>query len=168
MSYTSQSIYGMNARAVAGFNGTKKIMKKLRQMKPQKLDHLIHSLHLSEFTKINCLECANCCKTISPSVFDSDVRRMAAACKMKTSDFIDRYLRPDQDNDYIFNTTPCPFLGEDNMCIIYEARPRACREYPHTDRKRMHQILEISAMNTKVCPAVFNIAERLKRMPTNE
>ncbi len=31
--------------------------------------------------------------------------------------------------------SPCPFLGDDNYCSVYEARPKACREYPHTDRK---------------------------------
>lgn len=139
-------------------------MKRLNQLKPQKLDKLIHGFHISEFNEIDCLECANCCKTISPSVYDSDVRRMAAALKIKTPTFIDRYLIPDKDYDFVFNSTPCPFLDADKRCIIYEARPRACREYPHTNRKRMYQILDLTARNTKVCPAVFNIIEKLKRI----
>lgn len=24
----------------------------------------------------------------------------------------------------------CPFLGEDNLCTVYEARPEGCRTYP--------------------------------------
>jgi Fe-S-cluster containining protein len=26
---------------------------------------------------------------------------------------------------------------DDNKCSIYEVRPKACREYPHTDRKNL-------------------------------
>lgn len=163
MSYTNESMDGMQSRAIAAYKSTKKLMKQLGKLKPQKLDKLMLDLHVDEFRKIDCLECANCCKTISPSIFDSDVRRMAVALKIKVPDFIDKYLIPDKDNDFVFNETPCPFLEEDNRCVIYESRPRACREYPHTDRKRMYQILDLTARNTKVCPAVFNIVEKLKR-----
>ena len=163
MSYTKNSIRKMSALAVADFKGTKKLMKGLRQSKPQKLDKLFHELHVGEFHKIDCLDCANCCKTISPSVHDSDVRRMAAFLKMKESEFIEKYLDADTDDDFVFNTTPCPFLEDDNRCTIYPSRPKACREYPHTNRKRMYQILDLTAKNTKVCPAVFNIIEKLKR-----
>ncbi len=163
MSYTQKSIEGVETKAVAGFKSTKKLMKRLSQLKSQKLDNLILDLHVSEFEKIDCLKCANCCKSISPSIFDSDVRRMAAALKMKVPEFIDRYLIPDKDDDFIFITTPCPFLEEDKRCTIYSSRPKACREYPHTNRKRMYQILDLTARNTKICPAVFNIVEQLKR-----
>ncbi len=161
MSYTGDSIKEMKAKAVADSKSTKKLIKKLHQLKPQKLDKLFHDLHNSEFRKIECLECANCCKNISPSIFDSDVRRIATSLKMKVSEFIERYLIPDVDDDYIFSITPCPFLGKDNRCAIYQVRPRACREYPHTNRKRMYQILDLTARNTKVCPAVFNMVEKL-------
>ena len=166
MSYTQHSIEGMNTRAIAGFKSTKKLMKRLSRVKSQKLDKLILDLHISEFEKIDCLECANCCKSISPSLFDSDVRRLAFAMKMKVPEFIDKYLIPDKDEDFVFNTTPCPFLGDDNRCAVYASRPKACREYPHTDRKRMYQILDLTARNTKTCPAVFNIAEQLKSTKT--
>jgi uncharacterized protein len=165
MSYTSESIERMRARAMVCYKSNKKLMKSLNQIKSQRLDKLIHELHISEFNKIECLECANCCKTISPSVFDSDIRRMATMLKIKVSVFIDRYLIPDKDNDFVFNATPCPFLNEDNRCIIYKARPKACRGYPHTDRKRMYQLLDLTARNSKVCPAVFNIVEQLKGTP---
>lgn len=46
------------------------------------------------------------------------------------------YLRVDEDNDKVFKSMPCPFLGEDNLCSIYDIRPKACREFPHTDRKK--------------------------------
>jgi uncharacterized protein len=122
-------------------------------------------LHDKEFSKIDCLECANCCKTISPAMNDTDVSRMASFFKIKASDFIDKYLYLDSEGDYVFNSTPCPFLMDDNKCQIYASRPKACREYPHTDRKRFYQLLDLTAKNSKVCPAVFNIVEQIKKLP---
>lgn len=163
MSYTSDSIDRMKAHALAQFRQNKKFLKKLGQLKPNKLDQQILAEHEREFIRIDCMECANCCKTISPSISDTDVRRMAANVKMKIPDFINKYLLADKDEDFIFKQTPCPFLGHDNYCSIYESRPKACREYPHTNRKRFHQIIDLTARNTKVCPAVFNITDRLKK-----
>jgi Fe-S-cluster containining protein len=76
---------------------------------------------------------------------------------MKSSQFIDEYLLRDSDGDYVLKTAPCPFLGSDNKCFVYEDRPKACREYPHTDRKNISGILDLSLRNTMVCPAVLKI-----------
>ena len=70
----------------------------------------------------------------------------------------------DEDDDFVFSIMPCVFLNEDNSCKIYEDRPRACREYPHTDQRKMHQVLDITLKNISVCPAVFEIVERLKKV----
>jgi Fe-S-cluster containining protein len=48
--------------------------------------------------------------------------------------------------------------------MVYESRPTACREYPHTDRKRMYQIMDLTYKNTIVCPAVLDIVEQLKKV----
>jgi Fe-S-cluster containining protein len=163
MSYTTISIENMRAKAVAGYKATRKLLKSLKKQKPQTIDKYFHAQHSKEFDQIDCLECANCCKTISPAMYTSDVKRMASAMKMKMQDFIDAYLNLDEDEEYVFKNSPCPFLGDNNYCVIYPSRPKACREYPHTDRKRMYQILDLTARNTKVCPAIFNIVERLKQ-----
>ena len=118
--------------------------------------------HIQEFDKINCLECANCCKTISPAIYESDLKRIAAALKIKVADIVSRYLCLDNDGDYVFKHTPCPFLDNENYCTIYKSRPKACREYPHTNRKRFYQVLDLKVKNSEVCPAVFNILENLK------
>jgi len=86
---------------------------------------------------------------------------MAAHFKMKAADFFDQYLKVDEDGDQVLQSSPCPFLMEDNKCTAYAARPKACREYPHTNRKRMHQILDLTAKNTRVCPAVSRIVDSL-------
>mgnify|MGYP003719724549 CR=1 FL=1 len=68
----------------------------------------------------------------------------------------------DDENDYVLQSSPCTFLNDDNTCFIYDYRPQACREYPHTDRKKMHQILNLTLENTTVCPAVSEIVDRIK------
>jgi Fe-S-cluster containining protein len=80
---------------------------------------------------------------------------------MKSQKFIEFYLRIDEDQDYVLQSSPCTFLNEDNTCSIYEDRPLACREYPHTDRKNMFQILELTAQNTLICPAVSRIVQKI-------
>jgi Fe-S-cluster containining protein len=81
---------------------------------------------------------------------------------MKTQQFITQYLRIDEENDYVLQTVPCTFLGEDNYCSIYDVRPKACREFPHTDRKKFQQISNLTLKNVAICPAAFNIVEAMK------
>lgn len=164
MSYTQDSLNHLHAKAVANFHASKRILQQLKKLKPNKLDKIILNLHTREFAKIHCLECANCCKTISPAIYDRDIRRMALALKTKVSEFIDDYLLEEKEGEYALKTTPCPFLDENNFCEIYESRPKACREYPHTNRKRFYQILDLTAHNSKVCPAVFNMIEELRKI----
>jgi len=81
---------------------------------------------------------------------------------MKPSPFTQAYLIMDEDGDYVFRSMPCPFLEPDNKCRVYDQRPKACREYPHTDRKKIHQILDLTLKNSYVCPAVIEILDELK------
>jgi len=137
----------------------KAFLKKIK--KGKNIDELFHDAHEEVFSKTNCLDCANCCKTTSPIFRDSDIRRIAKHLKVKEVKFISDYLRIDEDSDYVLKSSPCYFLGEDNACSIYEHRPLACREYPHTNRKNMHQIMELTERNTHVCPAVAEIVLKL-------
>ena len=136
-------------------------VQKLKKKKPRELDKIVHQLHEEAFLKIDCLECANCCSSISPTLYDKDIDRLSKALKIKPSVFTETYLKLDEEGDYVFKETPCPFLLPDNYCLYYEARPKACREYPHTDRKRFYQILKLSVKNMEVCPAAYNVMMRL-------
>lgn len=120
-------------------------------------------LHQDEFSKTNCLDCANCCKTTGPLFTAVDIERISRHLKMKPGQFISAYLRLDEDNDYVLQKVPCPFLGQDNYCSIYETRPKACREFPHTDRKKFHQISHLTQKNVAICPAAFAIVEEMKK-----
>lgn len=140
----------------------KKLLQQLKKMKPKELDRQIHELHTKAFEVIDCLECANCCKSISPSVKDNDIQKIARTLRIKPSAVVSQYMHLDDEKDYIMNTSPCPFLLPDNYCSIYDARPLACKGYPHTDHNKMHQILDLTLKNTSICPAVCFIFEELK------
>jgi len=148
--------------ALAHQKENKQLVKKLKKSKPKNLDATVHQLHDDVFKEIDCLDCANCCKTTSPAIHDRDVDRLAKHLRIKPSQLIEQYLAMDDDGDYVFRSAPCPFLGADNYCLVYEARPLACREYPHTNRKRFYQVLNLSLKNTEICPAVATIFDKLR------
>ncbi len=135
-----------------------KWFKKMGKTKSNQLDKLFHDQHQRVFKKVDCLACANCCKTTSPIFRDVDIKRIAKHLRLSEQKFIELYLRMDEENDFVLKKSPCYFLNTDNTCSIYEYRPLACREYPHTDRKNMYQILNLTQKNTLVCPAVAEIA----------
>lgn len=135
--------------------------KKLKAKKPKNLDDVFHELHVEAFDHFDCLSCANCCSSISPVITEKDIEKLAKRLKIKPVDFVGQYLYIDEDKDYVFKQTPCPFLMPDNYCMVYEDRPKACREYPHTDRKRMYQILSLTHKNCEVCPVVYCITSEM-------
>ena len=134
-----------------------KTINALKKIRKGDADKLIHKLHEEAFEKIDCLLCANCCTTTGPLLNDKDINRISKHLKMKPIHFINNYLKVDEDNDYVFNSMPCPFLGEDKYCNIYDERPKACREYPHTDRVNQQGILSVTKKNVSLCPAVAQI-----------
>ena len=149
------------ALAKTNFKSNQQQLKKWNKSKPKDLDQRFHTAHQKEFAKRDCLQCANCCKTTSPIFRQPDIRRMAKALRMKESQLVAQYLNRDEDDDYVLQSSPCFNLLPDNTCAVYEDRPLACREYPHTDRKNMYQIMDLTAQNTLICPAVASIVEKI-------
>ena len=141
----------------------KKFFAKLKNRPPKHLDSLMQELHEEEFSRTDCLNCANCCKTTGPLFTNKDIERISKHFRIKPARFIEQYLRLDEDNDYVLQSVPCAFLGADNYCSIYDVRPKACREFPHTDRKKFQQISNLTLKNVAICPAAFNIVEEMKR-----
>ena len=81
----------------------------------------MQELHDREFKKTDCLKCANCCKTTGPLFTIADVERISKHFRQKPQQFIDQYLRIDEDNDYVLQSVPCTFLDAENYCMIYDA-----------------------------------------------
>lgn len=139
------------------------LLKKLIKLDSKKLDRLFYELHEKEFTVIDCLQCGKCCTGLGPLLTDKDISRLSEYLKIKPSEFTQKFLMIDEDNDYVFKSMPCPFIAEDNFCTVYDSRPVACRDYPHTNRKNIRGILHLCIKNAETCPVVENIFEELEK-----
>lgn len=140
-----------------------KVLEQIKKKPPKNLDLLTQDLHDEVFRKVDCLSCANCCKTTGPLFTEKDIERISKRFRIKPSVFESRYLRVDEEGDKVLQQLPCPFLNGDNSCSIYEIRPKACREFPHTDRKKLYQINHLTKKNALICPAVFEFLEALPK-----
>lgn len=153
-----------------------------RGVKP---DKLAAALHEEAFKVVDCTRCANCCKTLNIEFKHEDVGRIAAQLGIERAELIDRYLKPAKDpyyaefpqraesepreetppkepESYFAKARPCPFLGADDRCTIYEIRPTVCREYPHTDEPDFATRTMPHAENAVACPAVYYVVERMR------
>jgi len=156
-------LHGNKAAAKRAQKENLNLVKKLKSKRDQEVDRIFHDAHDEAFEHIDCLDCANCCKTTGPRITDKDVQRISKHLRLKPQAFIEKYIRVDEDQDYVFKTMPCVFLWDDNTCSIYDVRPKACKEYPHTDRVKQKQLLNLTMKNVEVCPAVFEMVEAIKK-----
>ncbi|MDC0231235.1 YkgJ family cysteine cluster protein [Aureispira] len=139
-----------------------KFVRKLKKHRGKHLDNFAANIHEQVFKKIDCLDCAGCCKGLPPIVNKTDTARIAKKLGLSVSDFKRDYLTIDEDNDPVMQISPCVFLLKNNKCSIYEFRPKACREYPHTNIN-FSKNLNYHATNSIYCPATFHILEALKK-----
>jgi uncharacterized protein len=122
---------------------------------------LLPDLHEEAFDKIDCLQCGNCCKNHSPRFKTPDIKRISRHLRMKESEFIHTYLKLDDEGDYVVKSSPCPFLGSDNYCSIYQERPSDCARFPYTNEDVFIKRSALTQINSTVCPAVFYVLEKL-------
>lgn len=140
------------------------IQKKVNDLKKQRrlnLDAIFAQEHDIAIEEIDCLECANCCSSLGPRVTNRDIDRLAGAIRMKPGDVAKKWLRIDEDNDYVFKEMPCPFLGTDKYCLYYESRPDVCRRYPYTNRRNIKGYMGELMNDMTVCPVVALVMERI-------
>ena len=133
----------------------------LKKANKNKFLKVLPDLHEAAFEKVNCLECANCCKNYSPRFKMPDIKRISKVLGMKETAFIDQYLQMDNEGDYVVKSTPCPFLGSDNFCSIYDHRPSDCARFPYTDEDVLLKRPQITLKNSSFCPAVYYVLENL-------
>jgi uncharacterized protein len=139
-----------------------KVYKQYLQ-KASKNDVLKQLAGLNEeaFSKIDCLQCANCCKNYSPRFKTPDIKRISKHLRMRESDFIETYLRVDEEGDFVVRSTPCPFLGTDNFCSIYEQRPSDCQRFPYTGEDVFIKRQQLTLKNSTFCPITYYVLEKL-------
>jgi Fe-S-cluster containining protein len=133
----------------------------LQKAEKNKVLKQLPALHEEAFEKIDCLQCANCCKNYSPRFKTPDIKRISKHLGLKESDFIEKYLRVDEEGDFVVKSTPCPFLGADNFCGIYDQRPSDCRRFPYTDEDVIIKRQALTLKNSEFCPITYFVIERL-------
>ena len=135
----------------------------LTQLKSKNIDGLetkVEEIHDDVFSEINCLDCGNCCKSYTINLTQADCERISSFLGKDILLELDCIETPSE--EILIQTIPCPFLGADNACSIYEVRPESCRDYPHFKGKSIVSRRYVHSENTVVCPATFHILERIK------
>ncbi|MFM7672516.1 MAG: YkgJ family cysteine cluster protein [Bacteroidota bacterium] len=122
---------------------------------------LLPDLHEAASEATDCLQCAQCCKSFSPRFKTPDIKRISRVMGLRESEFIERYLKVDDEGDYVTRTTPCPLLGADNHCSIYADRPSDCRRFPYTDEDVLIKRSRITLENVRFCPITYRVVEGL-------
>ena len=139
----------------------KKYKQFLQRADKNKVLKALPGLHDEAFSKIDCLQCANCCKNYSPRFKTPDIKRISKVLGLRESELIEKYLLVDEEGDFIVNTKPCPFLGSDNFCSIYEDRPSDCRRFPYTDEDVIIKRKELTLKNSTFCPITYYVLVKL-------
>ena len=155
---TEQEFHNWEKRAS---ENQKKYKQFLQRPDKNKILKLLPDLHEQAFEKVDCLSCARCCKGYSPRFKTPDIKRISKLKKMKESDFIETYLTLDSEGDYVTKRVPCPFLGEDNYCSIYDDRPSDCARFPYTDEDVIFKRPQLTLKNITFCPIVYYVVEGL-------
>ena len=135
----------------------------LKRADKNKVLKQLPDLHEEAFEKVDCLQCANCCKNYSPRFKTPDIKRISKHLGMKEGAFIDKYLNLDNEGDYVVKTKPCPFLGADNYCSIYDVRPSDCERFPYTDEDVILKRPQLMLKNSTFCPITYYVLENLVR-----
>ena len=109
--------------------------------------------------QIDCTTCANCCRLLAPPVHQGEMQRLAHALGMSISSLKHTCLRQGDSGQWEL-PAPCPLL-DGNLCRVYDARPKPCRDYPHLHNDfRAHSMARIN--DASICPIVFNVIQRMK------
>jgi Fe-S-cluster containining protein len=135
----------------------------LKRANKNKVLSKLPDLHQEAFEKVDCLTCANCCKNYSPRFKTPDIKRISRILGMKESLFIEMYLKLDEEGDYVVKSSPCPFLGTDNRCSVYDDRPSDCKRFPYTDEDVFIKRTSLTLKNTSFCPAAYYVMEKLNQ-----
>lgn len=147
---------------VAGKEELKALKGMLQRAGKNQVLKLLPALHAEAFEKIDCLQCAACCKNYSPRFKTPDVKRISKHLGMKEGAFIDTYLHVDEEGDFVVKQSPCPFLGSDNACSIYEVRPSDCARFPYTDEDVIVKRQPLTLKNASFCPITFHVLQGLQ------
>ena len=129
-------------------------------------DNLLHRIARTVEEQIDCKACANCCRETRVNVSPEDIDALARYLSQPRDQVVHEYTARDpKEGETILrqNGNGCVFL-DGNLCMVYEARPRACREFPYlTSRARsLGGRMSSVCKHACICPIIYNTLETYK------
>ena len=131
---------------------------------PDELDQQFLQLHNLLFADFDCSSCRNCCKAYQGVLDEDDLPACAEALGMSVEDFTETYLNRDRFGNWETKHRPCDFLQGDGSCLLGDHKPQNCVLYPYTNQPDRWGSLYGVVENASVCPVVYEILERLKKL----
>ncbi|MDR3718835.1 MAG: YkgJ family cysteine cluster protein [Bryobacteraceae bacterium] len=117
--------------------------------------------------QIDCTQCANCCRRMIVELTPSEIEVIAAHLCVPVQEVMRKHIDPEPGDSYhkILRTGHggCTFL-DGSRCSIYEARPAACRDFPHVSpgQHTLGARMESVCRHSSVCPILYNALEAYK------
>jgi Fe-S-cluster containining protein len=115
---------------------------------------------------IDCTVCAQCCKEPEVNLLERDIDRLMKVLRITKRQFFAQYVDGEDEDGPILKRAEsgCVFLGADNLCTVYDDRPSACQDFPHTVRGKgsLHFRFWRFLERAPYCPIVYNTLEAWK------
>jgi len=127
------------------------------------LDAHFLSLHNELFPTYDCTKCRNCCKEYHAILEDDEIKAISKFLGRDEKSFVEEYVTKTGEG-YQIKEKPCCFLYANGRCQIQECRPSTCKDFPFTDKPERLGSLRGVIEFSEVCPVVFEILERLRRI----
>jgi Fe-S-cluster containining protein len=118
--------------------------------------------------QVDCTECANCCRNSEVTVSKAEIDRIASYLDVSPETVIRLYTAAESEGSerrvLASFSDACVFL-DGNLCMIYEARPKTCRDFPHVavGSHTLGGRLASHARWAALCPIIYNTLEVYKR-----
>jgi Fe-S-cluster containining protein len=124
----------------------------------------------AEFLRFRCTGCGNCCKEPLLPITDADVRRITRRTGDPASELVqwvdeDGIDMDDEPEAFVMlrqgkrvmvlrhQNGACRYLGKDDRCTIYTARPTGCRVYPFdADFTKGGKLKRLKIVKATECP----------------
>lgn len=146
----------------AGDDAYRAWLKERSPLSNDALDAVVAGIRADVEPRVDCVACNHCCRTLSIVLDRKDVARLARRLGTTVDAFVREHVGVAEDGTAHFKGRPCPMLGADGACTVYEDRPRACRDYPYLDTPRVRSRSVTVRENVERCPIVFNVWRRLR------
>jgi Fe-S-cluster containining protein len=128
-----------------------------------------HRIAAEVAAQIDCKQCGACCRETRVDVNEAEMAGIARELNQSPEDVLALYTEPDPAGGRRILKQAggqCVFLDGSNLCIVYESRPKACREFPHLEPEEASLGSRMSSICRKAwfCPIVYNTLEQYKRL----